>query len=44
MLDTKLDWYDSVEAQFAYNKSLVTASTAYTDIFRSREIFRVLVK
>ena len=38
MLDTKLDWYDSVEAQFADNKSLVTASTAYTDIFRSREI------
>lgn len=37
-LNTGLDWNASVEAQFANNKSLVTASTAYTDIFRSREI------
>lgn len=36
-LETGLDWDKSVEAQFADNKSLVTASTAYTDIYRSKE-------
>ena len=36
-LKTGLDWSASVDAQFAYNRSLVASSTAYTDIFRSRE-------
>ena len=36
-LETGLDWYDAVDAQYANNKSLITASTAYTDIYRSRE-------
>lgn len=35
-LDTGLEWSAAVDAEFAYNRSLVTASTAYTDIFRSR--------
>lgn len=36
-LETGLDWNEAVEAQYAKNRSLFTASTAYTDIYRSRE-------
>lgn len=36
-LNTGLDWTDAVNAESLYNRSLVTNSSAYTDIFKSRE-------
>ncbi len=36
-LNTGLDWTDVINAESLYDRSLVTNSSAYTDIFKSRE-------